>query len=458
MINKLTDNDPKLTAYALGELTRNEAEEMAKLLNAGENAAMKREVESIDDLGVMLTQVLSATSTGAESEAEPQIKLSAAQRDAIFRSAKAPTVNDVSSANQSRWLRPVVVTLGAVALVTFSFIMLDNIDGDEPSIAALPDTSFSELSEDELNAPILPNSSDWTNDSNALSVSSQTSTISNKSLVPGGMKVSGDVADLVKLVENDWVSRADSAVARMPMICGKASWKWVSHNIVQKGALPDKNVVRVEEILNAFDYNFLSALELKHASAGVDLVRCPWNDDNLIALIVVENKHQDKIQIESAVCFSSAVNQYRVVGYAKAAMSSGNLEAPAKVTMSAGDAHLVMYEIVPELNVENAVNVLSLDIRTAAAKVAPSDALALEYDAKTLDVLFSERAYTKASQDMQFALIMASWSQLLSNSSYDSAMHASGVQQMIESFEVDFSPTTEQAEAIEVLKKGIRLL
>lgn len=458
MINKLTDNDPRLTAYALGELTRSEAEEMSKMLNAGENAAIKREVEGIDALGVMLTQALSTTSAGAESEAEPQIKLSAAQREAIFRSAKTPTVDDVSSANQSRWLRPVVVTLGAAALVTFSFMMLDNIAVDDPSVAALPDASFSELSEDQLHAPIIPNSSDWTGNSNASSVSSQASGVSNRSLASNGVKVGGDVANLAKLVENDWINRADSAVTRMPLVCGKASWNWVSQSIVQKGSLPDKNVVRVEEILNAFDYDFSSALELKHASAGVDLVRCPWNSDNLIALVVVENKHQQKIQIETAVSFSSAVSQYRVVGYAKAAKQDENLEAPAMITMSAGDAHLVMYEIVPEQNIENAADVLSLDIRTAAAKAVSNDALALEHDAKTLDLQFSERAYTKASQDMQFALILASWSQLLSDSVYDSEMNASRVQQMIETFERDFSPSADQVKAIEVLKKGINLL
>ena len=124
MKNKLTDNDPRLTAYALGELPREEAEKISDILAAGQNIALKKEVESIDSLSVMLSQTL-GSSVMEVGGAKPQIKLSARQRDAIFRSAKAPTVNDVSSANQSRWLRPVLVTLGAAALVTFSFMLLD---------------------------------------------------------------------------------------------------------------------------------------------------------------------------------------------------------------------------------------------------------------------------------------------------------------------------------------------
>jgi len=107
-------------------------------------------VEKIDALSVMLSQTLGASATGSDGVmTEPQIKLSASQRDAIFRSAKAPTVDDVSSANQSRWLRPIIVTLGAAALVTLSFVALDNINGGSPSVAQLPDVSFPELSDDK---------------------------------------------------------------------------------------------------------------------------------------------------------------------------------------------------------------------------------------------------------------------------------------------------------------------
>ena len=89
MKNKLTDNDPRLTAYALGELPREEAAEVARILDVPLNGPLKREVVSIDALGVMLAQTL--------DKGDENLKLSPSQRDAVFRSARAPTADDVSS-------------------------------------------------------------------------------------------------------------------------------------------------------------------------------------------------------------------------------------------------------------------------------------------------------------------------------------------------------------------------
>ena len=113
-----------------------------------------------------------------------------------------------------------------------------------------------------------------------------------------------------------------------------------------------------------------------------------------------------------------------------------------------------MYEIIPEQVIENAADVLSLDIRTTA--MSPDKVL--EQDSKTLDMQFSERDWRKASQDMQFALIMTSWSQVISGSEYDNTMNDLGVQKMLISFEGDFVPTEEQLKAINVLKKSIDLI
>ena len=262
------------------------------------------------------------------------------------------------------------------------------------------------------------------------------------------------LSNLIKLVENDWVNRAESSTIRMPMVCGKASWNWVSQSILKNTELPNENVVRVEEIINAFKYEISTDLDLKHASTGVDLVRCPWNNDNLIAIIVVENKHQDNIQIEAAVSFTNTVNKYRVIGYSKSENQDENLIAPDKVTMAKDASHIVMYEIVPEQLIENAADVLSIDIRTTA--MSPDKIL--EQDSKTLDMQFSERDWRKASQDMQFALIMVSWSQVISGSEYDNTMDYLSIQEMLTSFEGDFTPNEEQLKAINVLKKSIDLI
>jgi hypothetical protein len=287
MKNKLTDNDPRLTAYALGELPRDEAEEVARFLDAPLNGPLKREVNKIDALGVMLTQTLD---TGKNEEIN--LKLSPSQRDAIFRSAKAPTVNDVSSTYQSAWLRPVLVTLAAAAVVTISFMVLDNVDSDKER---MPEVSFSGLSDDELSAPIQPSDAGW--EEGASDVSSQGVIATNHDLGSNSISMTDDPEQLIKLVENDWVNRADKAVSRMPLVCGKASWNWVKRSIEVDGVLPNKDAVRVEEILNVFSYEEPSDLEQLFTTSGVELVQCPWDAERMIAVFLVKNNHTESFQI-----------------------------------------------------------------------------------------------------------------------------------------------------------------
>lgn len=444
MNNKLTDNDPRLTAYALGELPREEAAEVARMLDAPLNGALKREVEGIDALGVMLAQTL--------DKGDENLKLSPSQRDAVFRSAKAPTADDVSSTHQSAWLRPVLVTLGAAALVTVSFMVLNNVDSDEDLVAGMPEVSFGELSDDTMHAPIQPSNADW---DGASAVSSQGADYAEQTISSSGVAINEDPDHLIELVENGWVDRADKAVTRMPLACGKASWNWVKHSIATDGVLPNKNAVRVEEILNAFSYDEPSDLELSYTTSGVELVNCPWNPGRMIAVILVKNKHTASTQVEAAVTFSESVEKYRLVGYAKGGEPEDNLIAPDKIIMGSGDSHIVMYEIETAIDIENAAEVLSLDIRTASKLGDKEEWIR---DDKTLNVQFSDRAWTKSAQDVQFALILASWSQVISDSSYDTEMNEEGIAEMVKSFEAAHTLTEEQSEAVVVIKKSLDLI
>lgn len=444
MKNKLTDNDPRLTAYALGELSRDEAEEIARILEAPFSGPLVREVESIDALGIKLTQALG--SGGAE---DLKLKLSPRQRDAIFRSAKAPTADDVESTRQSTWIRPVIVILSAAALVTFSFLALYNMDSDENAVARMPEVSFSEYSDDEMHAPIQPSNADW---NGARDVSSRGVVSADHAVVSRGLSAGSDASGLVQLVENEWVERASDAVTRMPLACGKASWKWVKNSIEKDGVLPNKNAVRVEEILNAFSYDEPSDLELSHAAAGVELVRCPWNDGHMIAVILLENKHSGNTQVEAALTFSESVEKYRLVGYAKGEAEKDNLISPAKITMGVGDAHIVIYEIDTVADIETAMDVISLSVRTS---VLDDEWIT---DEKTLNVQFSDRAWTKSKQDVKFALILASWSQILSESSYDADMNKDKMAEMVNEFEADHTLTDKQAEVVKIIRRSLDLI
>ena len=82
----LTDNDPRLTAYALGEMPLEEMAEMEQLLK--EQPELQKEVASVDALSVMLASGLN------KPEA---VKLSPSQRSAIYQSGRSPKAEDVES-------------------------------------------------------------------------------------------------------------------------------------------------------------------------------------------------------------------------------------------------------------------------------------------------------------------------------------------------------------------------
>ncbi len=449
MKQKLTDNDPRLTAYALGELSREEAEEVAKLLEAPLTGPLQREVREIDALGVMLTQTLQV---GAKENMT--LKLSASQRDAIFRSAKAPTAADVGSTHQSAWIRPTVVTLAAAAVVTFSFFLLNHIDGDGAEPGSVAGVSFSDLPEDRLSAPIQPSSAAWTSSKNgSLAVSSQRSGGFGSGEMAHDLLQEDSGDGVVDLVENGWLRRADSAVTRLPLACGRASWNVVSDSILRDGALPAKGAIRLEEIVNAFRYATPSDLIQTYTSAGVELIRCPWSKDRMVALVVVENTHSGNVQMEAAVTFSSSVKRYRLVGYARAKSAGDNVIAPSTITMGESGQHVAIYEIETLGEIEVGDDVLSLDLRASVEE----DGI-VKIDDEALKVQFSDRDWSKSNRGMQFALLLASWSQVMSDSELDGDMDKAGLFKMIQSFEANPDLSDQQKQVMMVLKKGLDLL
>jgi hypothetical protein len=78
-------------------------------------------------------------------------------------------------------------------------------------------------------------------------------------------------------------------------------------------------------------------------------------------------------------------------------------------------------------------------------------------DEETLNVQFSDRHWTKASQDVQFALLLADWCRVITTSDHSADNGAVSVVEMINRFENTHAPTDQQAEVIETLRKGLAI-
>ncbi len=471
MKNTLKDNDPKLTAYALGELSRHEAAEVTKQLKG--NPALQKEVDQIDNLGLALTKAF-----GKEDE----IKLSSKQRAAIFQSGRNPTNADVISIHKKQWLRPVVVTLGAAAALAVTFTVLNNMAGrdDLPS-----QVNFQKIEKDDMLSPIAPNQSRWdkTSNSNSNSNSGASQVGSNIVLFDNASKhnvetmgdglmhhpaaLRGEIEktaatqsslNLAELSENGWESRADKAMTRLPLVCGNASWKWMEQwidNIDSNSpdnVRPSKNAVRIDEILNHFHYSNPADIQVGNIHSGISLVQCPWSANHQIAVVLVQNRSKIDSYAEAAITMSEAVSRYRLLGYAKTTEPDAAMTAPARVKLAPGYSHLVMYEIELNSDVQLGDDVLAVTLNAESADSPGTIA------SNALSIQHSNLAWPKAPQDVQFSLILTSWAQIIADSNFDGEMNAQKVLGMIQYFETAHAPSSEQRDALSKMKDSLSAL
>jgi len=469
MKTTLKDNDPKLTAYALGELFRDEAAEVALQLKG--NPALQKEVDQIDSLGIALTKAF-----GKDDE----VKLSAEQRSSIFQSGRKPSNDNVVSLHKKQWLRPVVVTLGAAAALAVTFTVLNNMAGRDD----LPrEVNFQNIEKDDMLSPVAPNQSGWnkTSTNNGThQVSSNTVLFDNAS--KQNVETMGDGLmhhpaalrneiektaatttaqsdlKLAEISENNWETRADKAMTRLPLVCGNASWKWMEQWIDSidpeqtVSNRPDKNAVRIDEILNHFRYSKPADIQIGNIHSGVSLVQCPWNPNHQIAVVLVQNRSKKDSYAEAAVTMSEAVSRYRLLGYAKTTQADAAKTAPARVKLAPGYSHLVMYEIQLNPDVQLGDDVLVVTLNAESADSPGTIA------SNSLSIQHSNLAWSKAPQDVQFSLILTSWAQIVADSEFDGEMNAQKVSGMIQYFETAHAPNAEQRDALTKIKQSLKAL
>lgn len=111
----INPNDPKLTAYALGELDEKERAEIEAQL--AQSKELRHAVDEIRDTADLLT---------AELVGEPSISLSADQRAAIETQAAKPSVQAVRNrARRAGWVTPVCAGASIAAVLGIAFTVGD---------------------------------------------------------------------------------------------------------------------------------------------------------------------------------------------------------------------------------------------------------------------------------------------------------------------------------------------
>lgn len=94
------------------------------------------------------------------------------------------------------------------------------------------------------------------------------------------------------ITSNDFLTSADRPMSTFSVDVDTASYANVRRFITQ-GSLPPPGAVRIEELINYFDYDYQAPKGEKPVTVNWEIAECPWNDANLLARIGLQTKHID---------------------------------------------------------------------------------------------------------------------------------------------------------------------
>jgi Ca-activated chloride channel family protein len=91
------------------------------------------------------------------------------------------------------------------------------------------------------------------------------------------------------IVENEFLDAFSNPLSTFSIDVDAASYS-NARRFIQNGQLPPRDVVRVEEFINYFDYNYPQPTDDKPFSIYTELGNCPWNENNYILHIGIKGK------------------------------------------------------------------------------------------------------------------------------------------------------------------------
>lgn len=109
-----------------------------------------------------------------------------------------------------------------------------------------------------------------------------------------GPGLGGDKFD--HLEENDFIAVADKPLSTLSIDVDTASYSKVRSYLTDHGQLPPQDAVRIEELINYFDYQYPDPDEEHPFSVNVELASCPWNRQHRLARVGIKAKEMEREQ------------------------------------------------------------------------------------------------------------------------------------------------------------------
>jgi len=290
---KLEPEDPRLSAWVLGELPPDEAEAIGRAV-AGD-PALQAQAEDLRGMGDFLTGTLAASSLLPD------------QREAVRRAGRAPQIANVVAFPETRKPKPQrrrvwPLQFGAAAALAFGlFLSSRSGSGDPvPTLTQGPAQEDREMALQPFPGPRIS------------TLPASASQEQNK-LVRGLRENPGP---FLESLAKDLASQPLPEPSRLPattplpamrsdveidlpVLVGSASYDWVRGWIREKNQLPPKDAVRIEELANAFP---LPAAEETREFAGLKIacvsMASLWSGPGRLVGVQISNETDQARQVD----------------------------------------------------------------------------------------------------------------------------------------------------------------
>jgi negative regulator of sigma E activity len=343
---KLHPEDPRLTAYLLGELPADEASAVERAVAA--DPAMGLALRELENTQRLLTNTLSPGSA----------RLLPLQREHILRAARhADESGKITTlASRRRPLQSLLIPLAAAAMIALAIVVLVQLPAGNNHSAATPRPADADLSGKlPLEVALLP--APGPADASGSGASEARPTASSdlaKSAAARStaLQENGDLflrkvaerlsespapaaTDFPKLRPRGSVAAAGNPSLALPVHTGRASLGWISRSIRQDKKRPPANAVRLEEILNDFALRPAGAAAISQGvTLSTEAVSCPWKPSATLLLVSFRGAGDTAREVAATFLANTAnVRQYRLLGFAPVAgLAPGPLPSrlPAK--------------------------------------------------------------------------------------------------------------------------------
>jgi hypothetical protein len=224
--------------------------------------------------------------------------------------------------------------------------------------------------------------------------------------------------------ERPFVSVLSRPQSSFPITVSAASYLDVRH-LITAGVLPPRGAVRIEGMVNYFSYDYPQPMGHEPFSINVDVVTCPWEPAHRLVRIGLKGREAAAVVEDSRIEVEfnprRAVS-YRLIGYDRQTPETTNLnQKPRPDWIAAGYSMTAFYEAVPHRQQSATV-----EAPIAGRLAEPLLSAKLKFHTRSSDAIQtiertgtdSGSAFADAPQDLKFAAAVAEFGMILRDSEY----------------------------------------